>query len=175
MIKRTLAVMAFVAATGCPGDPIVDPDGTGTETGTETGTDQYTGPTTVATYTYECDPTSGEWYYFVETEGWTSGGTLDIGQETASPWSESHTLKSYEYDPNGYWDRLERRLPFESNFNNLAADTNTFFQCNEDRLSTMKFKAAVFDPNGNFADCIVWGNNAASMNNGDPCVDASDW
>ena len=169
MIKRTFAVLAFVAATGCPGTGPID------ETGTETGTEEYTGPVEISTYNYECDPDTGEWYYFVETAGWTDGGFLDIGQETASPWAETHTLVSYEYDPNKYWDRLDRRLPFESNFNNLEADTNTFFQCNSDRLSTMKYKASVFDTNGNFADCIVWGNNAASMNNGDPCVDASDW
>ena len=121
----------------------------------DTAVDIYTGPTEID----DVEPgiCDGEtWLYKLETVGWAGSATLDIQQTGVDQaWNEQHTLVSVELDPNRWWDQLARTLVITTDPDAVTKDVSTLFGCA--MVDTMTFLIQVYDTEGAFAECAVWG------------------
>jgi hypothetical protein len=127
------------------------------ETGwNETGLVDPPEATIIETITPGC--AAAAWTYEVRTEGWVSNAVLDIQQTGSStPWTESHTLPSVDYDPSGWWDQLERQLTIVSSAEEQTSDVNTLFACADEPSLTWAIR--VWDPDNAMSDCATWGHD----------------
>ena len=64
-----------------------------------------------------------------------------------------------DYDPDGYWDYLERTLPQITDWTAWDTDPNTLYACDNARKATMTWMINAWDIDGNRADCAVWGHD----------------
>jgi len=126
----------------------------------------YDGETIIQEVVVNCDATTG-WTYYAKTDGWTSDAELTLQQvAVTTPWDELHHLDSIDYDPDGYWDEVEKVLPIVTAYGDQIDDTNTLFQCAEYTYpdwstSTLSFMLKVWDAEDNFDDCAVWGRDVS--------------
>lgn len=119
--------------------------------------------------------------FFAETNGLTADGVA-FAQETGnSPpnWSDSITLESYEFDPDGNWDRLEHTLTTGIAFEDYVQNVNTVFTCDahfDVANGVMSYAFGVYDLSGNLADCLMYGDNPGVMQAGSQDrINEPDW
>lgn len=129
----------------------------------------YTGPIVIGSASVTCTDTTVR--FQAETVGLTSGGMV-FSQETANDepqWADNHSLLTYEFDPCGFVDKLERYLDdgstLEDPLNEYQTDISTVFTCanhyNQPNMMTYAF--GVNDMSGNLTDCYAFGNDVQGM------------
>ena len=182
-MKNHLALIGILA-TACTGDSGKDSGTTDTAAGDCAAEDFYNGPVTIDTFTVDCS--GGEVTFAAETIGWTDGGfvfTQETGNEsTSGQWSDEHTLVSREYDACGGWDHLDRTINVGVDINDWQENVSSIFTCeghyNDPNVVT--YAVYVVDIDGNFADCVVDGEDPSGLIAGteeraaDPSFDESD-
>lgn len=174
----SLASVAFVAAVaGCDGG--TDPTGTtGTTTDTDcdtvagdTGCKFYDGPTLIDYVEASCS--GSNIVISADTVGWTSDAVVNMTETNASPWDEEHGLASVSFGANGYWDLVEASLSEGAAVATQTPDVSSVFGCaSHIDVPVMTYAIRVYDPDGVFADCAVWGQAPNSYIDGTYAGDA---
>lgn len=141
----------------CDGEVESDTD-TDADADSDTDTDTAFTPTELAIDVVSYHYSSSEWFYSVDLDGWAERVTMDISQDTSSPWEEYHELLNVEYDPGGAWDLWEIELPIVGNWTDQEESVNTLFQGGHE--STMVWRVEAEDGDGGY-DCVVWSGNGA--------------
>lgn len=101
-----------------------------------------------------CTASQDSWLLELQTEGASSEATVHLRGSTGR--TETHGLVLLDRDPAGAWDRYQTGpLPHAVPEGDFEAGTNSAFDC-ADR-STMSFAAVTRDPDGAYADCVIWG------------------
>lgn len=155
-MTRTAILASAVLLTGCP---VADKGG---DSGPGGG-----GPLVITYVSVACDASDVVRFY-AETNGLTADGVA-FAQETGNTppnWSDSITLESYEFDPDGNWDRLEHTLVTGIDFVDYVPNVNTVFTCPahfDVANGVMSYAFGVFDLSGDLADCLMYGDNPGAM------------
>ncbi len=142
---------AQTGETGPEGDVDADAD-SDADTDSDTG---GAGDTTITQVDFEYDSTS--WYYGTETVGRPDLVTLDVTQDTVSPWEEDHDLPLVNNDG---WYYFSRTLDITTDWQAQESDVNTLFPGNSSMAATMIWRVRAWD-NGSVEDCVVWAGSAA--------------
>lgn len=132
----------------------------------DTGTDGdiYDGPTLVEAAFHDCDADS--WSFQVVSVGWMLSADLSVFQTgTTNNWEETHSFPddSADYDPDGWWDSRELTLRHVETPGDVVAGETTLFDCNQGRIDTLTWVVEIFDVDGAWADCGVWGSDAEAV------------
>jgi hypothetical protein len=154
-----------MALTGCGGDKVGDsgPIDTGSESG---GGGAVAGDLLIAEVNATC--TGSDWRYSAEVlNGWTGDATVNAWEvlNGAAGYDEEHSLASYDYDPDGTWDKIERVL----GTGEYVPDSSTLFACGIHDLGATPFNEAmvfayrIYDTDGNLADCVMIGSRAGDV------------
>jgi hypothetical protein len=168
-IHYALVALAF-ACTGDLGGKTGD-----TATGGSCPGGRYDGPITIVSASVDCDGTTVR--FAAETEGLTGDGWV-FSQETASTsdfgqWSDNHTIETYEFDPCGFSDKLEREIQdgttLSDPLNDWQSDQSSVFTCDGHYTDNnfMTFAFGVKDQSGNLVDCLAFGDDPSGLAAGD--------
>jgi len=147
----------------CQGSPDCDePEDTESQTDdTESqpdDTNPWVGDTEIDNVEYSYSASS--WYYKVLLHGWGDAVTLDISQDTSSPWEERHDLANTDFDDHGSWDLWEITLPVTSDWSQQTSGVNTFYPGSDNFEATMVWRMEVWSE-GSRVDCVVWAGDSA--------------
>jgi hypothetical protein len=124
----------------------------------------YTGPVVVEMGSATCAADTVT--FDVQTAGWTSGGMVYSIQTSAQAWADEHDVESYEFEECGAWDHLGATVPTVLDAADAVRNEGTLFACAIWGDGTMTHAAAVNDFDGNFADCLAWGNDPQGVIDG---------
>jgi hypothetical protein len=109
--------------------------------------------------------------YEVDASGVTSGGLLDISQDTSDAWSESHDLTGS--------DDIHLSVSLSRVSSPSAQENNQSTLFNSGMNSLMLFKATIYTPDNDYADCVVWTGSATDTSawgsDAEGCADANYW
>lgn len=126
----------------------------------DTGCFLYPGPTLIDYAAVTC--AGDEITASVDTVEWTSDALLDLTDSAACATScreEEHHLPSVDYGCYGYWDLLELTLEAGVSAADAEPGARSVFACAAFDAGAMTFAVRVYDPDGLFADCAVWGHD----------------
>lgn len=180
--KLVFVTGGLAALTACPG-AIPGTGGCDTAGVCDSGdTVVSTGDLVITEVHEDCETDS--WWYYAWTNGWTTDGVLSISQDTDPAWTEQHNLPSNLGDgecADGSCDYLEQYLTVVTSAGAQVADSTSLFQCTGGMPDTMGWRIDIYDLDGNFADCAVFGNDGAISGGTEPldaagdCADADTW
>lgn len=164
MNRSAFAALATLMVA-CSGDT-TKTDSETTETGHtgSTGCETtYSGPVLVDTAEVSCSGTDVT--IDVQTMGWTSSGRLHQRDNGDTPyWSDNHPIASYAFDECGAYDKLDVTLTTGATTAAWQEGTSTVFTCDGHYTqNVMSYGVAVWDFDGAFADCMVWGRDPAEI------------
>ena len=116
---------------------------------------------------------NGQVRFFVQANGWTDGGIV-FSEETGNVephWSDEHDLRSYDFDPDGEWDLLDREIldatQLADPLDDVRRNESTLFACDThyNLPGVMTYAFAVIDLNGALADCLMFGDDPEGLRN----------
>lgn len=157
LLLLPLAAFGLYGCGGEKGGDSAEDTATTTDDPPTTTTTPYDGPTLIDVAGFSC-PDGDTWAINVDTIGWTTNGVANMW-ETGNlyGWDEEHTVPSVSFDPNMWWDKLERTLADESEVSAFTPDSNTVFTCGvHDADPVMTYMVRVYDQSDALADCWIF-------------------
>lgn len=99
---------------------------------------------------------------YAETVGWSLEGRVYLESRAAGT-AENHDLWSFDFAPDGSWDRLRMDL---NPVGLYQRDVSTALTCEDAASGAITLAVAVFDLDGELADCVVAGPDAVALVSG---------
>lgn len=127
------------------------------------------GPT-ILDYVEVACPTPDRLTANADTVGWTSESFVHFIATASAPspaeaHSEEHEMQSVDFGNNGFWDYIEVLLDTEAG-DSWVPNTSTRLSCSGLQTDNT-FAMRVYDEDGSFTDCAIWGHDAAGLLRGD--------
>lgn len=108
----------------------------------------------LALISVSCDADAGVWSYEARTNGYVTGGLVDVRDTTDPDWHEQHTLIADDSQ-----ERLVRELVVVADYTDYVPDATTLYTCPQGAALT--FWLRVYGRDGDESDCAVWGADPA--------------
>lgn len=114
----------------------------------------FDGDPTITSIEVACNTEEAEWTFEVETDHWTGGGWIWMGQSETS--AEGHKIASRRASADGSSDFLQLQLKIEADWRDAKAGVSTLWLCRD--WPELTFMATAYDPSGQgVEDCRTWG------------------
>jgi len=128
------------------------------DTATSDTAEQRPGSPYLTQLDWSCDPATGDWNYYAQTEGWAGFITIDIFETGSSvPWEEYHDLVNVSWDEQGTWDQWDVTLRHVDGPGSVIPGQSTLFTCGYHADDSLTWMVTTYDESGEPFDCAVFG------------------